>query len=33
LIKRQIQMAAVDGVAQLRIQHDPRARLEREVGV
>ena len=33
LIKRQVQTAAVDVVAQLRIQHDPRARLEREVGV
>src|ERR1017187_4313646 len=33
LMKRQIQIAAVDGVAQLRIKHDPRARLEREVGV
>ena len=33
LIKRQIQMAAVDGVTQLRIPRDPRARLEREVGV
>src|ERR1039458_8352358 len=32
-MKRQIQIAAVDGVAQLRIKHDPRARLEREVGV